>query len=171
VAVRQAKRQQDDSRHEECQRQLGEPVSMELPTAESPRKKGRRHKNTSSGTEIRAIINANTRTITSMGTFLQSAIAGGSQRTSRVDRDFQSVTHLGLGAINRVSRQLQDASRFERDSRDAKGTEVLLDVDDRGILAEGLLARRFGHRLCDCAQGNLFFGNHCFGFTYIQLVD
>src|SRR5215469_9768545 len=31
--------------------------------------------------------------------------------------------------------------------------------------------RRFGHRLCDCAQGALFFGNYCFGFTYIQLVD
>jgi len=69
-----------------------------------------------------------------------------------------------------VSRQLQDASRFERDSRDAEGTE-LLDVDDSAIFAEGLLARRFGHRLCDFAQGNLFFGNYCFGFTYIQLVD
>ena len=50
-------------------------------------------------------------------------------------------------------------------------TEVLLDVDDGAIFAEGLLARRFGHRLCDCAQGALFFGNYCFGFTYIQLVD
>jgi len=49
--------------------------------------------------------------------------------------------------------------------------EVLLDVDDSAIFAEGLLARRFGHRLCDCAQGALFFGNYCFGFTYIQLVD
>jgi hypothetical protein len=51
------------------------------------------------------------------------------------------------------------------------GMEVLLDVDDSAIFAEGLLARRFGHRLCDCAQGALFFGNYCFGFTYIQLVD
>ena len=51
------------------------------------------------------------------------------------------------------------------------GMEVLLDVDDSAIFAVGLLARRFGHRLCDCAQGALFFGNYCFGFTYIQLVD
>ena len=83
----------------------------------------------------------------------------------------KSMKNLGLGAKNRVSRQLQDASRFERDSRDAEWTEVLLDVDDSAIFAEGLLARRFGHRLCDFAQGALFFGNYSFGFTYIQLVD